>query len=192
MTKNIEEKQFEEEVLSIDRVTRVVAGGRRLRFRAIVVVGDKKGKIGLGTGKSNEVVGAVQKATRKAKQNLITVPIWNDTIPHDITIKYKSAKILLMPAGSGTGIIAGSVVRKILALAGYKNILSKIFGSSNKLLNAQATLLALQQLKERKIQKKEEKKINISPKKKEGSEKTKQPEKPATTKEQKDTQSHKK
>jgi len=191
MRKNIEEKQFEEEVLSIDRVTRVVAGGRRLRFRAIVVVGDKKGKIGLGTGKSNEVVCAVQKATRKAKQNLIAVPILNDTIPHDIAIKYKSAKILLMPAGSGTGIIAGSVVRKILALAGYKNILSKIFGSSNKLLNAQATFLALQQLKERKIQKKEEKNIDVSQKKGE-SEKPKQPEKHATTKGKKDTQPHKK
>ena len=157
MRKNIEEKQFEEEVLSIDRVTRVVAGGRRLRFRAIVVVGDKKGKIGMGTGKANEVVGAVQKATRKAKQNLVPVTIFNDTIPHDVYIKHKSAKILLMPAGSGTGIIAGSVVRKILALAGYKNILSKIFGSSNKLLNAQATFMALQNLKERKVQKGEKK-----------------------------------
>jgi len=191
MRKNIEEKQFEEEVLSIDRVTRVVAGGRRLRFRAIVVVGDKKGKIGLGTGKSNEVVGAVQKATRKAKQNLIAIPILNDTIPHDIAIKYKSAKILLMPAGSGTGIIAGSVIRKILALAGYKNILSKILGSSNKLLNAQATFRALQQLKERKIQKKEEKNIDVSQKKGE-SEKPKQPEKHATKKGKKDTQPHKK
>lgn len=150
MRKNIEEKQFDEEVLSIDRVTRVVAGGRRLRFRAVVVVGDRKGKIGLGTGKSNEVVGAVQKATRQAKQSLITVPLFQETIPHDITLKYKSARLMLIPAGSGTGIIAGSVVRKILALAGYKNILSKIFGSSSKLLNAQATFLALKSLKERK------------------------------------------
>jgi len=146
MRKNIEEKQFDEAVLSIDRVTRVVAGGRRMRFRAVVVIGDRKGQIGLGTGKSNEVVGAVDKATRKAKQNLVRVHIFNDTIPHDVQVKFKGSKILLLPAGSGTGIIAGGVVRKILALAGYKNILSKSFGSSNKLLNAQAIFMALQNL----------------------------------------------
>lgn len=151
MKKQIEEKQFDEEVLSIDRVTRVVAGGRRLRFRAVVIVGDRKGRIGLGTGKANEVNVSVQKATRKAKKNMIRVPIFNDTIAHDIKIKFKSSRLWLSPAGAGTGIIAGSVIRKILALAGYKNILSKMFGSSNKLVNAQTTFMALGRLKERKM-----------------------------------------
>ncbi len=158
MAKQVQEKQFEDEVLSIDRVTRVVSGGRRLRFRAVVIVGDKKGKIGLGTGKANEVNVAVQKASRQAKKHMVTVPLFQDTIPHDIKIKFKSSRIWLSPAGEGTGIIAGSVIRKVLALAGYKNILSKMFGSSNKLLNAQATLMALQSLKERKVSKKNESK----------------------------------
>jgi small subunit ribosomal protein S5 len=148
--RKIEDKQFDEEVLDIQRVTRVVAGGRRMRFKAIVVVGDRNGKIGMGTGKSNEVIGAVQKATKKAKQDMRKVTMVNGTIPHDVSIKYKSSKILLMPAGSGTGILAGSVIRKILALAGYKNILSKMFGSPNKLLNAQATFMALASLRTRK------------------------------------------
>ncbi len=149
MRKNIEDKQFDEEVLSIDRVTRVNSGGRRMRFRAVVIVGDRKGKIGLGTGKANEVVSAVQKATKKAKQLMKRVAIWNDTIPHDVEVSFKSSHILLLPAGSGTGIIAGSVTRKILSLAGYKNILSKSFGTKNKLLNAQAILAALYRLKDR-------------------------------------------
>lgn len=145
--KHIEDKQFEEEVLSIDRVTRVVAGGRRLRFRGVVIVGDKHGKIGLGTGKANDVISAVSKASRQAKKNLIHVPMSGDTIPHDILIKYKSSHLLFMPASSGTGIIAGGVMRKIFTLAGYKNILSKSFGTSNKLLNAQATFKALSSMK---------------------------------------------
>lgn len=155
MRKAVEQKEFDEEVLTIDRVTRVNTGGRRMRFRAVVVVGDRKGKIGLGTGKANEVVNAVQKATRKAKHNLRPVIIRQGTIPHDIEIKYKSSHILLKPAGEGTGIIAGSVIRKILALAGYKNILSKMFGTSNKLLNSQATFMALSGLQERPLTAKE-------------------------------------
>lgn len=150
MPKPIQDKQFEEEVLSVDRVTRVVAGGRRMRFRAVVVVGDRNGKIALGTGKANEVNSAVQKATRQAKKNMIRVPIWNGTIPHETRVSYKSAHVDLFPARSGTGIIAGSVIRKMLALAGYRNILSKMHGSSNKLLNAQALIAALKTMKPRK------------------------------------------
>lgn len=142
-----EPQEYEEEVLQIDRVTRVVKGGRRLRFRATVVVGNKTGKVGIGIGKSLEVVGAIQKAIHQAKKNLIIVPLRNGTIPHEVKIKYKAARILIMPAAPGTGIIAGGAVRKIAELAGVKNLLSKMFGCSNKITNAKATMLALQQLK---------------------------------------------
>lgn len=142
-----EPQEYEEEVLQIDRVTRVVKGGRRLRFRATVVVGNKTGKVGIGIGKSLEVVGAIQKAIHQAKKNLVIVPLRNGTIPHEVKIKYKAARILIMPAAPGTGIIAGGAVRKIAELAGVKNLLSKMFGCSNKITNAKATMLALQQLK---------------------------------------------
>lgn len=141
--RNEEPKEFLEEVLQIDRVTRVVKGGRRLRFRATVVIGNKKGKVGLGVGKSTEVSVAIQKAIRKAKNGLFNVPMINETIPHDMKAKYKSARIMLMPAAPGTGIIAGGAVRKVIELSGIKNILSKAFGSTNKLNNAQATFKAL-------------------------------------------------
>lgn len=140
------QSEFEEEVIAIDRVTRVVKGGRRLRFRATVVIGNKKGKVGLGIGKSHEVTGAISKAVSKARKNLIIAPIVKDTIPHDVNVKFKTAKVLLMPASPGTGLIAGGSVRKVLELAGIKNILSKQLGASNKITNAKATLLALQEL----------------------------------------------
>ncbi|PIQ77939.1 30S ribosomal protein S5 [Candidatus Peregrinibacteria bacterium CG11_big_fil_rev_8_21_14_0_20_41_10] len=139
-------KEFEETVIQIDRVTRVVKGGRRLRFRATVVIGNRKGDVGLGLGKSTEVTGAIQKAVSKAKRNMITVPLDGETIPHDINIKFKSSKILIIPAGPGTGIIAGGSVRKVLELAGIKNILSKSLGSSNRVNNAKATIEALKAL----------------------------------------------
>lgn len=142
-----EPSEYEEEVLQIDRVTRVVKGGRRLRFRATVVVGNKNGKVGIGIGKSHEVVGAIQKAINQAKKDIVVVPLKNGTIPHDIYIKFKAARILMMPASKGTGIIAGGAIRKIAELAGIKNLLSKIFGSRNRITNAQATMLALQQLR---------------------------------------------
>lgn len=141
-----ETKEFEEEVLQIDRVTRVVAGGRRLRFRATVVIGNRKKKVGIATGKANEVIIAIEKAIAKAKKNLITVPIENDTIPHEVEIKFKAAKLILIPARPGTGIIAGGSLRKIVELAGIKNILSKCLGTKNKLANAQAAIRALQKL----------------------------------------------
>ena len=102
-----EEKEFKEEMIAIDRVTRVTAGGRQLRFRASIIIGDGKGRVGLGLGKSGEVQGAIEKAIRDAKKNLITFPIVNDTIPHDVAINFKSSSIFLHPAHPGTGIIAG-------------------------------------------------------------------------------------
>lgn len=141
-----EPKEFEEEVIQIDRVTRVVKGGRKLRFRATVVIGNRKGKVGIGIGKSHEVTGSIQKAIAKAKKNLIKVVLDGNTIPHDVRIKYKSAKLLLMPAGPGTGIIAGGPVRKVVELAGIKDILSKRFGTTNKVANTRATFEALKEL----------------------------------------------
>lgn len=143
-----EKKEFEEEVIQIDRVTRVVKGGRRLRFRATVVVGNKKGKVGVGVGKSTEVTGAIQKAISQAKKSLITVPMVGQTIPHKVNLKYKSAHLLLMPACPGTGIIAGGPLRKIIELSGVEDILSKSLGNNNKLTNSQAAIMALGQLQD--------------------------------------------
>lgn len=143
-----EPKEFEEEVIQIDRVTRVVKGGRRLRFRATVVIGDKKGRVGYGIGKSTEVQLAIQKAIGKAKKTLITVPIYNGTIPHAIQVKFKASKILIKPASEGTGVIAGGAVRKILDVAGVRNVLSKSLGSSNRLNNTKAAFLALTKMRE--------------------------------------------
>jgi small subunit ribosomal protein S5 len=151
-----EPKEFEEEVIQIDRVTRVVKGGRRLRFRATVVIGNRNQKIGYGIGKSNEVTGAIQKAIEQAKKNIIRVPIYKSTVPHDVRTKYKSSRIILMPACEGTGIIAGGPLRKILELAGVKNVLSKIIGTKNKLINTQAAFQALGMLKQRSEQRRAE------------------------------------
>lgn len=144
-----EASEFEEEVIQIDRVTRVVKGGRRLRFRATVVLGDKKGKVGYGIGKSVEVPQAIQKAVSKAKKNMLMVPIYAGTIPHQVNVKFKASKILLKPASEGTGIIAGGALRKVLEVAGVKNILSKSFGSSNRVNNTKAAFKALSMLRER-------------------------------------------
>ena len=144
-----EPKEFEETVIQLDRVTRVVKGGRRLRFRATVAIGDKKGRVGIGIGKSNEVVGAIKKAVTKAKKDLIQIPLYQDTIPHRIQVKYKASKILLIPAGEGTGVIAGGATRKVIELSGIKNLLSKTLGSSNRLNNTKATFEALKSLRPR-------------------------------------------
>lgn len=158
-----EAKEFEEEVIQIDRVTRVVKGGRRLRFRATVVIGDKKGRIGYGIGKSVEVPHAIQKAVSKAKKNLVKIPIYNGTIPHSIQIKFKASKVLLKPASEGTGIIAGGAVRKLVDIAGIKNILSKTLGSSNKLNNTKAAYIALTSLRERpELEKKNKEKVSTA------------------------------
>lgn len=142
-----EVKEFEEEVIQIDRVTRVVKGGRRLRFRATVAIGNRRGKVGVGIGKSTEVTGAISKAIAKAKKNLIVVPMAGQTIPHRISVKFKSARIMLMPAIPGTGIKAGGSVRKVIDLSGIKDIMGKCVGSPNRLNNSQAAILALSKLK---------------------------------------------
>lgn len=143
-----EPKEFEEQVIQIDRVTKVVKGGRRLRFRATVAIGNKKGKVGLGIGKSNEVTGAIQKAIAKAKKTLSPIVLDGSTIPHEVNVSLKSSKIRLLPAAEGTGLIAGSTIRKVLELAGVKDILSKSYGTTNKLNNCKAIMVALQSLKE--------------------------------------------
>jgi len=142
-----EVKEFEEEVIQIDRVTRVVKGGRRLRFRATLVIGNRKGKVGVGIGKSTEVAGAIAKAIAQAKKNLITVPMAGQTIPHKVQVKFKSAKVMLMPAIPGTGIKAGGSVRKVIELAGIKDIMGKCLGAPNRLNNSQAAIEALKKLK---------------------------------------------
>lgn len=145
-----EEKQFDERVVSIDRVARVVKGGRRFRFRALVVVGDRKGRVGAGTAKGADVTEAVSKATDVAKKRMISVPIESETIPHDQVAKVAGAKILLKPASPGTGLIAGGVVRIVLEVAGVNNVLSKSLGSSNKINLAYATLEALSKMQPKK------------------------------------------
>jgi small subunit ribosomal protein S5 len=142
-----EPSEFSESTLSVDRVTRVVKGGRRMRFRAIVVVGNKKGKVGLGTGKAAEVQAAVRKAATAAKRAMIRIPIVNDTIPHSVELKFKAARIRIMPAMPGTGVIAGGALRVILDQAGVKNVLSKRYGTRNKLVNAQTAIMALERLR---------------------------------------------
>lgn len=141
-----EEKQFQELVISIDRVSRVVKGGRRFRFKALVVVGDQKTKVGIGVAKGQDVQAAVAKATNVAKKSLITIPVSNNTIPHDVEVKYSGARVLLKPAAPGTGIIAGGVVRSIIGVTGIHNLLSKSLGSTNKVNIAYATIDALRSL----------------------------------------------
>lgn len=138
-----EEKQFDERVIHIDRVARVVKGGRRFRFRALVVVGDRKGKVGIGLAKGADVTAAVAKATEVAKKHMMKITRYKDTIPHEVEGKVAGARILIMPAAPGTGLIAGGVVRTILEVGGIGNALSKSFGSSNKSNIAYATLQAL-------------------------------------------------
>lgn len=139
-----EEKQFDERVVNIDRVARVVKGGRRFRFRALVVLGDHKGKVGIGISKGADVTSAVAKAVDVAKKNMVSVHIYNGTIPHEAEAKVSGARILVKPAAPGTGLIAGGVVRTVLEVAGISNALSKSLGSTNKINIAYATLEALQ------------------------------------------------
>src|SRR4051812_46028945 len=144
-----EAPSFEERVITVDRVSRTQKGGRRMRFRALVVVGDRHGSVGVGIGKSNEIAAAVTKATYNAKKSIITVPIVRHTIPHEIVSSFDTAKVLLKPAAVGTSIIAGGSVRPILELAGVENVVGKcLTRTTNKLNNAYATIHALRSLKD--------------------------------------------
>lgn len=140
--------ELEERTISLDRVSRTVKGGKRMRFRALVVVGDRRGRIGVGLGKATEVPLAVGKASTSAKKHLLTVPIHKDTIAHAVTAKYGSTLISLWPATPGTSIIAGGPVRSVIELTGIRNILGKLHGSTNKTNAVRATLAALSQLAE--------------------------------------------
>lgn len=141
-----EQKQWDEQVISIDRVARVVKGGRRFRFRALVAIGDKKQQVGIGIAKGSDVQSAITKAVAVAKKNLIIIPIDKGTIPHEIITKQGGAKVLLKPAAPGTGVIAGGTIRTILDVTGIENILSKSLGSNSKINNAYATIKALSSL----------------------------------------------
>lgn len=136
-------KEFEEVVINIDRVSRVVKGGRRFRFKALVVVGNRKNKVGVGVAKGADVQAAIAKATDVAKKHLVTIPVINETIPHEAEIKLAGARVLIKPAAPGTGIIAGGVVRSVLSVTGIRNLLSKSLGSTNKVNIAYATVEAL-------------------------------------------------
>lgn len=141
-----EEKLFDERVMNIDRVARVVKGGRRFRFRALVAVGDRKSRVGIGSAKGADVTTAVAKAMDVAKKNMISIHLFKGTLPHESTARVGGAHILIKPASPGTGLIAGGVVRTVLEVAGVNNALSKSLGSSNKTNTAYATLAALQRI----------------------------------------------
>lgn len=143
----MEKSEFDSNILDLARVTRVTEGGKHLSFRACVIVGDKKGRVGMGLDKGKDVQIGVEKATRQAKKHLINVPIVNNTIPHPVYCKFKAAQVMIKPAPNGSGIIAGGPVRVILELAGVPNASSKILGKTkNKIVLAEATLGALKQL----------------------------------------------
>lgn len=140
--------EFDQQVLDLRRVARVVAGGKRFKFRATVVIGNKQGKVGVGVAKGADVSQAVEKAVSEARKNLIVVPLKKGTIPHEVSTKYSAAKVILKPASVGRGVIAGSAVRIVCSLAGIKSVSAKILGrTSNKLNNARATIEALKKLK---------------------------------------------
>jgi small subunit ribosomal protein S5 len=141
------ESEWKEQVVQIRRVTKVVKGGKKLSFRAIVIVGNKKGQVGMGVAKAAEVIIAIQKAVADGRKNLVTVPLFKTTIPHQITGKSGAGSVVLKPASQGTGVIAGGAVRAVLELAGVENILSKSLGSKSALNAANATLNALKALR---------------------------------------------
>lgn len=143
----MEEREYEEKVVQINRVSKKTKGGNRISFSVLVVVGDKKGKVGVGLGKGIDVIGAIKKGIKRAQKHLISVPMRGTTIPYMIKVKKGAAKILLKPAPPGTGIRAGGAVRVVVEAAGVKDIVAKILGTRNKASNVYATMEALRKLK---------------------------------------------
>lgn len=144
-----EDSEFDKKLVEVRRVTKVVKGGRTMRFSALVVVGNKKGLVGVGCGKANEVPEAVEKATVRAKKNLISVPIVGTTIPHKVVGRFSASRILMFPAPEGKGVIAGGSARAVVELAGIKDIVTKAHGSNNKINGVKATIEGLKQLRTR-------------------------------------------
>jgi small subunit ribosomal protein S5 len=142
-----EQSEFKEKVVQIRRVTKVVKGGKKMGFRAVVVIGDMKSRVGLGVGKAAEVSAAIRKGVDAAKRNMMDVPLYAGTVPHDVIGKFSASSVVLRPAPRGTGVIAGGSVRTILELCGLKNIVAKKIGSANAINVARATLDALTRLK---------------------------------------------
>ena len=144
--KEVEQPEFEERVVTINRVTKVVKGGRRFRFAALVVIGDKKGRVGFGTGKSQEVPEAIKKAVENAKKNMITISTVKTTIPHEVTGIYGAGRVILRQASEGTGVVAGGPVRAVVELAGIGDIISKSLGSATPINVVRATIEGLKNL----------------------------------------------
>lgn len=141
------EKEFEEKIIKVNRVAKKTKGGNKISFSVLVVVGDKKGRVGLGLGKAPEVADAIKKASRYAKKHLIKVPMKQYTIPHEVLVKRGAAEVLLKPAPKGTGVIAGGPVRAVVEAAGIRDVVAKILGTDNQMSNVYATFEALKQLK---------------------------------------------
>ncbi len=153
-----EQREFEQKILELSRVTRVTKGGKRMRFRTCLLIGDRKGRVGVGVAKGADVQISIEKAYRQAKKNVITVPMSKETIPYEVKAKFGAAKVIIKPAPKGTGLKSGGAVRMVLSLAGVPNAVSKILGTNNKINNAKAAFAALGQLKAVEEEKKEQKK----------------------------------
>ena len=147
MRNNQKKKEFEEKVIQVNRISKKTKGGNKIRFSVLVVVGDGKGRVGVGLGKASEVVAGIKKAIRYAKRHMVSVPLKETTIPHEILIKKGAAKVFLKPAPKGTGVIAGGSVRAVVEVVGIKDIVAKILGTRNKISNVYATIEALKKLK---------------------------------------------
>jgi small subunit ribosomal protein S5 len=141
------DKEFDQRNLALDRVTRVTKGGKRMRFRACVIIGDHKGRVGFGVAKAGDVSAAINKAVTQAKKKVFTVPMAKETIPHQVDYKFGAAKVLLKPAPAGTGVKAGGAMRVVLEMAGVPNVVGKILGTNNKINNTKATVAALKLLR---------------------------------------------